>query len=101
MLAQARLVPAVDRLASDHQRERTVQTRTAAAGCPPRLLTRRELAQLLLISPRTLDRRRGAGEILDPIPGTGQPRWLAEEAWAWIMAGRPPADAWRRRPIRR
>jgi hypothetical protein len=70
----------------------------AASG----LLTRRDLARLLLVSPRTLDRRRGAGEVLDPIPGPGQPRWLADEVWAWVEAGRPPADAWRRlRPRRR
>lgn len=66
------------------------------------LLTRRQLARLLLVSPRTLDRRRGMGEVLDPLPGPGQPRWLTAEVWAWIDAGRPSADAWRRlRPRRR
>lgn len=71
--------------------DRTDRTDPAAG-----LLTRRELARLLLVSPRTLDRRRGMGEIPDPLPGPGQPRWLAAEVWAWIEAGRPSADAWRR-----
>lgn len=65
------------------------------------LLTRRELARLLLVSPRTLDRRRGMGEVLDPVPGPGQPRWLAAEVWAWVEAGRPSADTWRRLKPRR
>jgi hypothetical protein len=78
--------------------------RSGSAGTSPAsgLLTRRQLARLLLISSRTLDRRRGMGEILDPLPGPGQPRWLAAEVWAWVEAGRPSADAWRRlRPRRR
>ena len=39
------------------------------------LLTRRELAELLHLSTRSLDRRRSAGDVLDPLPGPGQPRW--------------------------
>jgi hypothetical protein len=41
------------------------------------------------------------GEILDPLPGPGQPRWLAAEVWAWVEAGRPSADTWRRLKPRR
>jgi hypothetical protein len=60
------------------------------------LLTRRDLASLLRLSTRSLDRRRSAGEILAPLPGPGQPRWDAEEVAAWIRAGRPAAIAWQR-----
>ncbi len=59
------------------------------------LLTRRELAALLRISTRTLDTWRAAGAILDPVPGPGKPRWIAEEVQRWIEVGRPRASAWR------
>jgi hypothetical protein len=66
------------------------------------LLTRHDLAALLRISLRTLDRQRAAGEVLEPLAGPGQPRWLASEVVAWIAAGRPRAEAWRRvRRVRR
>lgn len=58
------------------------------------LLTRADIARVLAISTRTLDRRRSDNEILDPLPGSGQPRWRAEEVAAWIDAGRPSASAW-------
>jgi hypothetical protein len=65
------------------------------------LLTRRELAGLLRLSTRSLDRRRAAGEILDAMAGAGQPRWRPSEVAAWIEAGRPRAEAWRRLRRRR
>ena len=58
------------------------------------LLTRRDLASLLRLSTRSLDRYRSAGEILTPLLGPGQPRWDPEEVAAWIRAGRPSAGAW-------
>jgi hypothetical protein len=67
----------------------------------PVLLTRRDLAALLRLSTRSLHRRRSAGEILDPLPGPGQPRWNAEEVAAWVRAGRPSAAAWQRLRHRR
>jgi hypothetical protein len=65
------------------------------------LLNRSELAALLGISTRSLDRRRAAGEVLDPLPGPGQPRWRPAEVSAWIEAGRPRAETWRRMHRRR
>ena len=66
------------------------------------LLVRSDLARLLRLSPRSLDRHRAAGAILDPLPGHGHPRWSATEVDAWLGAGRPPATAWRHlRPRRK
>lgn len=67
----------------------------------PHLLTRRELADVLRISTRTLDRQRAAGLVLDPLPGSGHPTWEAVEVGDWLKAGRPPADVWRRLRARR
>lgn len=72
----------------------------AVGGSPP-LLTRCQLAIVLQIAPRTLDRRRAAGEVLDPLPGPGRPRWLAAEVTAWLEAGRPCASVWRQLRSRR
>jgi hypothetical protein len=60
------------------------------------LLTRRDLASLLRLSTRSLDRHRSAGEILAPLPGPGQPRWDPDEVVAWVKAGRPSAATWQR-----
>lgn len=65
------------------------------------LLTRHDLARRLNLSTRSLDRYRSAGEILDPLPGPGQPRWDPREVNDWIEAGRPSAPAWRRHSRRR
>lgn len=64
------------------------------------LLTRNDLASLLRVSARTLDRHRATGDILDPLPGPGQPRWDAGEVAAWIEAGRPAAAMWQRLRLR-
>jgi hypothetical protein len=68
---------------------------------PQLLLTRRDLADLLRISTRCLDRYRAAGMVLEPLAGAGQPRWEPNEVSAWIVAGRPSAEAWRRLRHRR
>jgi hypothetical protein len=65
------------------------------------LLTRQDLAALLRLSTRSLDRHRSAGEILAPLPGPGQPRWDADEVAAWIKAGRPATATWQRLRSRR
>ena len=65
------------------------------------LLTRRDMAAVLRISTRSLDRRRAGGEILDPLPGPGRPRWHPAEVWAWVAAGLPRAEVWRRLHRRR
>jgi hypothetical protein len=65
------------------------------------LLTKSDLGKLLQVSTRTIDKRRAAGEVLDPIAGSGQPRWDPEEVAAWIKAGRPNAEVWQRSRSRR
>lgn len=67
----------------------------------PRLLTRRDFAAWLRVSTRTLDRLRAGGQIPDPLAGPGLPRWDADDVAAWLKAGRPAADAWRRLRARR
>jgi len=65
------------------------------------LLTKSDLGKLLQVSTRTIDKRRAAGEVLDPLPGSGQPRWDPDEVAAWIKAGRPNAEVWQRTRLRR
>ena len=65
------------------------------------LLTRRDLAALMRVSTRTLDRLRADGDAPDPLAGRGRPRWDGADVDAWIRAGRPRADAWRRLRRRR
>jgi hypothetical protein len=86
--------------AARSRREARCSSDTSRYNMQP-LLTRRELAELLHLSTRSLDRRRAAGEVLDPLPGPGQPRWDPAEVSAWIATGRPHADAWRRSRRRR
>ena len=64
-------------------------------------MTKQDLARLLQVSSRTIDRRRAAGELLDPLGGSGHPRWSAEEVTAWIAAGCPKAEVWARSKRRR
>lgn len=65
------------------------------------LLRKRELAELMKTSVRTFDRRRADGEILEPLKGTGHPRWSATEVDAWIAAGSPRASVWAKHKRRR
>jgi hypothetical protein len=74
---------------------------TARASAPQPLMTRSDLATLLRVSARTLDCQRAAGDVLDPLPGPGQPRWHHPEVLAWLAAGRPRAEVWRRLHRRR
>src|SRR5262245_39752310 len=66
---------------------------------PPRrrLITRVELAALLMITPKCLDRKRRAGRILDPTPTLNDRKlyWDAFEVDAWQAAGHPTAKQWR------
>lgn len=59
-----------------------------------RLLTKRDFADILKVTPRTIDRLRAAGELPEPIGGPGHPRWELQEVVEWIRAGRPPAYRW-------
>jgi len=64
-------------------------------------LKKRDLAVRLELSLRTLDRRRADGEILEPLEGSGHPRWSAAEVDAWIAAGSPRAAVWKKHKRRR
>jgi hypothetical protein len=79
----------------------TASSHTPPTDEAPVLLTRRDLAEVLRISTRTLDRMRAGGDILDPLPGPGCPRWHPAEVAAWVAAGRPRAEVWRRLHRRR
>lgn len=65
------------------------------------LLTKRDVAGLLRTSVRTFDRRRADGEILEPLTGSGHPRWSAAEVDAWIAAGSPRPAVWAKHRCRR
>jgi predicted DNA-binding transcriptional regulator AlpA len=60
------------------------------------LVTKKALAKRLGVSTRTIDRRRSAGDMLEPLGGAGQPRWRPDEVDAWIAAGCPKAGVWTR-----
>src|SRR4051812_30223602 len=66
-------------------------TRPAAAGLPPLLLTLREVAALLGVSPRTAKRQAALGQL----PGVCRPfgrsvRVNRAELEAWVERGCPP-----------
>lgn len=62
-------------------------------------LTPDELAAVLKVSKKTLERYRKDGRILEPLPATSaqQPRWLADEVAAWLQASTPSAAEWKTR----
>ncbi len=53
------------------------------------LLTHAEVAQLLRLSPRTVDRMRQEGTIIPPVKLNRQLRWLKSELIEWLQAGCP------------
>jgi predicted DNA-binding transcriptional regulator AlpA len=53
------------------------------------LLTHAEVAQLLRVSPRTLDRMRQEGTVIPPVKLNRQLRWLKSELIEWLQAGCP------------
>lgn len=60
----------------------------------PELMTRVELAALLRLHVRELDRMRSAGKIPAPVrvgPRAGKPLWPRWQIVAWIDAGCPTA----------
>jgi predicted DNA-binding transcriptional regulator AlpA len=56
----------------------------------PRLLTTKDVADLLRISPRQVDRLRKAGRIPPGFKLNGLRRWRADDIRAWHDAGCPP-----------
>lgn len=50
----------------------------------PRILFEDDLAALLRESRRTIERRRRAGELPEPLPISGRPRWAREVVIAWL-----------------
>lgn len=59
-------------------------------------ITKAQLAAILQVSTRTIDRKRAAGEILAPINRSGHPRWSATEIERWMAVGGPRAEVWKR-----
>ena len=59
-------------------------------------ITKAQFAAILQVSTRTIDRKRSAGEVLEPINRSGHPRWSATDVERWIAAGGPRAEVWKR-----
>jgi len=55
-----------------------------------RLISRDEVAKIMGISTRTLDRRRSTGKLIHPTESEGNPRWRLRAVEDWIAAGCPP-----------
>lgn len=53
------------------------------------LLTHAEVAQLLRVSPRTVDRMRQEGTIIPPVKLNRQLRWLKSDVLQWLQDGCP------------
>lgn len=62
---------------------------------PPKLLSHKELSQLLNIHRATLHRWRSTELVPEPVYIGAAPRWRADEIEAWLNAGCPPARRWR------
>lgn len=56
----------------------------------PLLVSIKEVARLLDISPRSIRRRLSGGEMIEPIRIGGNIRWRLDEVKAWIDEGCPP-----------
>jgi predicted DNA-binding transcriptional regulator AlpA len=65
------------------------------------LLKKKGLAELLDMSPRTIDRKDASGQIPRPIKLAGSKRWRRTEILAWIEAGCPPRKQWEAMPTNR
>lgn len=61
------------------------------------LIGKDELAGLLRVSTRTLNRRRKEGAVPAPlaVSAIGSPLWNRAEIAAWLEAGAPDAATWR------
>ena len=55
---------------------------------PPELLTARDLASYLRVSPRTVQRMAAAGELPPPVPiSPGRSRWRRGDIHEWLDRG--------------
>ena len=65
--------------------EALLQARSAPATAAPPLLTEKEVARRLRVSPRTLQRRVAAGQFPPPIKiSAGRARWRQGDVDAWV-----------------
>ncbi|MCC7291373.1 MAG: helix-turn-helix domain-containing protein [Phycisphaerales bacterium] len=58
------------------------------------LLTVRDVAGVLRISSRQVQKLRASGRIPAPVKLARSTRWRADEIQAWVQAGCPAADEW-------
>jgi prophage regulatory protein len=65
------------------------QVQSADGQALPRMLTKREVADMLGIVPRTVDRLRILESIPQPVRIGGSVRWPSPVIEAWIAAGCP------------
>lgn len=63
------------------------------SGSPRRLITAKELAEMLSISSRTINRMQSSGRLIPPIRIGGSVRWRLDEVEQWIGEGCPRPDA--------
>ena len=62
--------------------------------CPDRLIEAPELADLLAVSPATLDRLLATGAVPAPVRLGGSRRWVLSDLRNWLRAGCPSAAEW-------
>jgi len=60
---------------------------------PRRLIRATELAEMLSVSPRTINRMLSSGRLIPPIRLGGSVRWRLDEVERWIAEGCPVPDA--------
>ena len=63
---------------------------TKESEVQPELVTAKELARLLAVSPRTVWRMRDSGHLPAPLRLGGAIRWRAADIREWIARGCPP-----------
>lgn len=70
--------------------ERKHDRHSGTASPPaPLLISARDLARILNVSPRTIWRLLSAGQIVPPVRIGGSVRWRFDEVTSWIQAGCP------------
>ncbi|OWY71575.1 hypothetical protein B7486_07760 [cyanobacterium TDX16] len=65
-----------------------------AEGAPALMISIRELASILKLSTRHLERLDCVARIPEPIRFGRAKRWLLSDINAWIAAGCPDRDSW-------
>ncbi len=66
---------------------------TGGSPSPKRLITAKELSEILGVHPRTISRMLSSGRLIQPIRLGGSVRWRLGEVEQWIDAGCPRPNA--------